>query len=191
MFQSLFKAQNFLYPNWNNRPTFIMSDFAPQITKVIKTTFPATIQLKCRFHFWNIVNPKLKNYNFFEKAVIKQTNNDVPNRFKNYFNLKLKSKRQNHWDPRRIFRYDISVLAKLPTQDLFKNFLKIIKPFWRQYSKKFLDYFQENFLDDEDKAGWVAYLSKTMPKTNNQNECYNNSLKEFVTKRQIKSFLEI
>jgi len=176
-----------MHPEWDPTPEFVMSDFSPAISKAIKAIFSNTTQLKCRFHFFNAVLPKLKSRTYFDSKVGKLQAKDIPIRFRTYFQLKAKRK-QNKWDPRRVFRYDICILSKLSTKELFDKYFSIVTPFWQHFSLKFFKYFKTNYIDCEENLGWTNFLSRTKPKTNNQVEGFNRAIKEFVTDRKIQKF---
>lgn len=48
--------------------------------------------------------------------------------------------------------------------------------------------FQEQYLEGKEKSGWQYYLSGSLPKTNNNLEAYNRTLKDYVTKRKAEAF---
>jgi len=61
-------------------------------------------------------------------------------------------------------------------------------PFWRKYCPKFLKIFRDEYLEGKSKAGWQYYISKKLPKTNNNIEAYNRTLKDYVTQRKYEDF---
>jgi len=163
-----------------------MADFSQAIHKALLNSLPQSKYLHCRFHFWNLINSKLKSNKLFPIRDLNPSN--IPPRFLDYFNLKRQSKKDKHYDPRRIVRYDISILCKLPTETLFKKYFAIVSPFWMKYCNEFYKTFKSEYINSRAKNGWANYLSETMPKTNNNIEAYNRALKQTVTNSQSHSF---
>ena len=187
--RSIINILETLYPNQETLPQYIMSDFCPAISSSIDQVCPQTVQLKCNFHFGQLLNPKLTNKEYFPERVILAPST-IPSIYRDYFNAQvfLNSKRTNFYSPARIIKYDIAILTKLPTKILFEAFFNIITPFWQKYCPKFHKVFKEEYLEGMKKSGWQYYLSNCLPKTNNNVETYNRTIKDFVTKRKAESF---
>jgi len=165
-----------------------MADFSPAINKAIRNIVPGCTVLNCRFHFWQLIVGKMRSKTFFPKKVLAPQ--DIPARFKSYFNLQSVRNRAKKFDISKVIRYDICILSKLPTKKLFDNYIRIITPFWKMFAAKFLSFFKENYVNDEAKNGWMDFKSVNQPKTNNHIEGYNKALKSIVVSRGLTSFNE-
>ena len=163
-----------------------MADFSPAISKSLTENFNEATHLHCRFHFWNILNSKFKSKVLFPHSILEPSK--ILARFKDYFSLKVSSKRVKKYDLRRIIKYDIAILSKLPSKTLFDQFFQIITPFWKKYCPSFFTLFKKEYIEDRTKAGWANYISSLHPKTNNNLEGYNKNIKSHVTEREIKEF---
>lgn len=163
-----------------------MSDFAPAISKSVRETFSFTIHLKCNYHFHGLT--ELTNSKHFKNKVLKY--DEIPAHFRPYFFTKafLDKRKRNEYSPLRIFKYDLSILNKLPTEALFNAFFESVKPFWKEYFPDALKLFEGHYLESKEKSGWQYYLSGTLPKTNNNLEAYNRTIKDYVTQRRIQTF---
>ena len=179
-----------MYPEFNPQPDFVISDFSPSINKVIRENCPDSVHIKCVFHLNKALKSKLKDKKLFTNDIKPQT---IPQQFKSYFDLRIFNRRQKKYSVPRIIEYDISILMKLPTKELFNEFWRIITPFWKKYAKQFFDYFKAEYIDDELKQGWRYYFSPEIPKTNNALEAYNKTLKTLINRRQknFEQYLEI
>ena len=186
LLQSALDTIKILSPEFDPKPTFAMADFAPSIHKALKDFMPEGTFLHCRFHFWQLVNTKLRSLKLFPKSIRNCSN--IPAKFKTYFNFKSISKRAKKYDVRRVIRYDICILSKLPTLQLFNIYWKIITPFWKYYVKDFYQLFKTEYIDNVSKNGWRNCVSLQNPKTNNQIEGYNKALKEVVKNKQMTAF---
>jgi len=173
-------------PDFDIQPQYAMADFALGIHKALKDCMPNGVFLHCRFHFWQLMNSKMRSTTFFPKSIRNCPN--VSAKFKAYFNFKSKSNKAKKYDVRRVIRYDICILSKLPTLSLFNLYWKIITPFWKQFSKKFFELFKEDYIDNAAKNGWRNCISNKNPKTNNQIEGYNRALKQIVINKQLTNF---
>ena len=150
-----------------------MADFCPAISSSIDQVCPGSTQLKCNFHFAQLLKPKFKNKDLFPKNILETSS--IPSIYKDYFAVGtfLNSKRTNLYSPARIVKYDISILTKIPTKSLFETYFDIITPFWQKYCPAFLNLFKKEYLEGCKKSGWQYYLSYCLPKTNNNVESYN------------------
>jgi len=184
--ESTLEAIKALDSNVNLTPKYVMADFSSAIHKALSNSVPQSTLLHCRFHFWNLINTKLKTKKWFE--VCDLSSSTIPSKFLDYFNLKLHSRKSKKYDPRRIIRYDIAILCKLPSEAFFNRYFKIITPFWMKYAKKFFKMFKEDYIQNYAKNGWANFRSGTVPKTNNNMEGYNRAIKQTVTNRQSRSF---
>jgi len=181
-----FRSVKLLSPEFDPKPIFAMADFAPSIHKALKDFMPEGTFLHCRFHFWQVINTKLRSLKLFPKNTRNCSN--VPAKFKTYFNFKSISKRAKKYDVRRVIRYDICILSKLPNTQLFNAYWKVITPFWKHYVKDFHQFFKAGYIDSASKNGWRNCVSFQNPKTNNQIEGYNKALKEVVINKQMTTF---
>jgi len=186
--QSILNTLETLHPNQDIQPKFFMADFSPAISAAIDRVCPQSTQLKCNFHFLQLLNPKYKIKELFSNKYLSPST--IPLIYKDYFNVHsyLNKKKTNMFSPSRIVKYDISILTKIPTKSLFNCYFDIITPFWQKYCPRFLTMFKEEYLEGCKKAGWQYYLSLCLPKTNNNVESYNRTIKDFVTKRKTSDF---
>ena len=111
--ESTLEAIKALDSNVNLTPKYVMADFSSAIHKALSNSVPQSTLLRCRFHFWNLINTKLKTKKWFE--VCDLISSTIPSKFPDYFNLKLRSRKSKKYDPRRIIRHDIAILFKLPS----------------------------------------------------------------------------
>ena len=156
MLETLKRNMETLYPDLDLIPSYIMSDFAPAIIKSVKETFPSIIHLKCNYHFKNL--KELTKINHFKAKNLKPT--EIPGAYKPYFLTRafLDKRKRNHYSPHRIFKYDLSILNKLPSKALFDCFLEIVMPFWREYCPDALKFSRTNLLREKiSQAGNIIF----------------------------------
>lgn len=166
-----------------------MADFNPAISSSMDQVCPQSTQLKCNFHFAQLLKQRFKAKHLFKERVLSPST--ISPIYKDYFTTVhafINRKKTNFFSPIRIVNYDISILTKLPTKYLFDSFIDIITPFWENYCPEFLTLFKEEYLEGKKKSGWQYYLSHSLPKTNNNIESYNRTIKDFVTKRKAPNF---
>ena len=140
-----------IFPEYKINPRiFFMSDGSLAIrnaaSSVLNFETPSSIPLIlmfCTFHFWKAVEVKAKNKDYIPKIDSKI---DIPHRFKQQFSS-CQSNKQGQNQVARIIKFDIRILQYLPTQIMYLNYLKIIRPFWKNYAPKFLEYFISTYVD--------------------------------------------
>jgi len=164
-----------------------MSDFGPSILQSLQATSPTSKALKCGYHWNKLLKKRLNRKLFIFQRLVPA---NIPPEFQDYFEIKafLTKSKTNTYSPQRIVRYDVSILTKLPSKELFDTYMEIISPFWRKYCPKFLKIFKSEYLEEHLNSGWQYYLSESLPKTNNNVEAYNKTLKGSVTKRKAEDF---
>jgi len=82
------------------------------------------------------------------------------------------------------------VLQSLPTQALFNQYLKFIKPFWNYFGKNFYNYFTENYINETiQNAAVVGKIIKDVQThyTRLKLQDYLDSICNEITRRSIKS----
>jgi len=84
------------------------------------------MHLKCNYHFSTIVKQRVTK-SYFQKPLLKPS--EIPSEFSSYFNipLYLNKKKTNYYSPIRVVKYDILILIKLPTSEIFHKYLEIMK----------------------------------------------------------------
>ena len=180
-----------LFPDFTLNPTlYFMADGAYYIRKAAIQVFSPSVQrivpMLCKWHFWHNINPKIKSNKYIPKIDAKLI---IPTRFKDHFQLLQRD--QDKFNVSKIIRYDIKVLQSLPRASMYLTYIKIIRPFWKQYAPLFLVYFFENYVDVTKTTcltGWQNYIKSHYPSTNNSLESFNRIMKEVMTEYHLLPF---
>ena len=177
-----------------NRRISYLCDGAIYIRNAGKKIFPSsTIQL-CRFHFWQTLEGKFKNKSLIPNLL---KDEQIPARFRDSFNsIKSVNPNSKYHELIKVFRFDIKILERVPTQQLFLTWFQIIQPFWKKYAPEFYKYFSDNYVDlskSDCYTGWQNCMKEYGPATNNSLEAFNRIIKEIMTdykKLKFKDYVE-
>ena len=176
------------FPDVEYNPKYLMADGALYIHEGAFLVWENVTATLCSFHFFKSVKDKLCNKDYIPKVVIedgKIGNKKVPKTLLEQFTSPSNISHDKKMNPTRILRQDIKVLQVLPNEELFNKYLKIIKPFWIYFGRKFWDYFYANYLNQSTsqcRSGWQNYIQENSVTTNNSLEAFNRVMKEVMTK---------
>ena len=184
-FHKKFMEKCFLDISFN--PRFLMADGALYIRAAAKMIWPNIIPTLCSFHFTKAYKSKLVSQKYIPKVTItngRVNNKLIPNKILECFNSHPIRSNDERYNPSRVIRTDIKVLQSLPTQALFNQYLKFIKPFWNYFGKNFYNYFTENYINEtslECRSGWQNYIKFNSVSSNNALEAFNKIIKDVQT----------
>ena len=165
----------------------LMADGALYIREGASHVWERITPILCIFHFFKAIEDKLCNKDYIPRLSIlngKIDKKPIPRTLLEQFISGPNVPNEGQMNPTRIIRQDIKILQALPSEMLFKKYVKIVKPFWMYFGRKFWEYFNDVYLDPNSsqcRSGWQNYIQENTVSTNNSIEAFNKVMKDVIT----------